>query len=307
MTRISSNDGPRHFLDIDSLSRSELFGILDRAVEYKDQTPVQEPVLDRKTLGMIFQKPSTRTRVSFETGMTQLGGHAVYLNEEDIHLGRGEPLKDTARALSGYVDCIMARVHEHEDIEELAEHSDVPVINGLTDSAHPCQTLADILTIYERSEDLGSISVAWLGDFNNVARSLVIGCALADIDIAVAVPEGSEIDEEVLERAERLGVAPKITDKPVEAVKDTDFIYTDVWVSMGEDKEDKAYEGFKRFQVNEELLQHAPGARVMHCLPAHRGEEITDKVIEGSNSIVWEQAENRLYVQKALLVWLLES
>ncbi|MEM4781026.1 MAG: ornithine carbamoyltransferase [Halalkalicoccus sp.] len=298
----------RHFIDVDDLSRGELEDVLDLAAEYKRQqrSGADHPDLERQTLGMLFQKPSTRTRVSFETGMTQLGGHAVFLGENDIQLGHGEPLKDTSRALSGYVDSIMARVFEHANVEELARYATVPVINGLTDDAHPCQTLADLLTVRETFGGLEDVSVAWVGDANNVARSFALGCALMGIDLTVATPPEYALDDDVMERAESLGGAPETTTDPAAAVTDADVVYTDVWISMGqEDQRDHRLSAFGGFQVNETLLANADGARVMHCLPAHRGEEITDDVIEGERSLVFEQAENRLHAQKGLLSWLL--
>ncbi|MXV62820.1 ornithine carbamoyltransferase [Natronorubrum sp. JWXQ-INN-674] len=300
---------PRHFLDIDDVSPSELDEVLDLALEYKraQQQGDDHADLEDQTLGMIFQKPSTRTRVSFETGMTQLGGHAVFLGEDDIQLGRGEPLKDTSRTLSRYVDAVMARVFKHENIEVLAEYSSVPVVNGLTDDAHPCQTLADLLTIREQEGGLEGVSAAWVGDGNNVAQSFALGCAIAGIDLTVATPEGYGIDETVFERARDLGGDPTVTTDPIEAVSEADIIYTDVWISMGqEDERDVRMNAFEGFQVSSELLEYAPEASVMHCLPAHRGEEITDEVIESDRSVVFDQAENRLHAQKALLSWVLE-
>lgn len=299
----------RHFVDIDDLSAEELAAVLDLAATYKEKQyeGVAHPNLERQTLGMLFQKPSTRTRVSFETGMTQLGGHAVFLGESDIQLGRGEPLKDTARALSGYVDAIMARVFKHANIEELARYATVPVINGLTDDAHPCQTLADLLTIREAVGELDGTSVAWVGDANNVARSFALGCALCGIDLTVATPAEYPLGDDHVERAGALGTTPKVADDPVAAVSGADVVYTDVWISMGqEDQRDYRLAAFDGFQVNGELLANTDGAHVMHCLPAHRGEEITDDVIESDRSLVFEQAENRMHAQKGLLSWLLD-
>ena len=300
---------PRHFLDVDDVTAAELEAILDLAADYKraqDRGEDHED-LEGQTLGMIFQKPSTRTRVSFETGMTQLGGHAVFLGEDDIQLGRGEPLKDTSRTLSRYVDAVMARVFKHENLEVLAEYSSVPIVNGLTDDAHPCQTLADLLTIREAEGGFEDVSVAWIGDGNNVAQSFTIGAALTDIELTVATPEGYGIDDPVVDRARELGSDPTITNDPLEAAIGADVIYTDVWISMGqEDERDVRMNDFEGFQICSDLLEHAPDASVMHCLPAHRGEEITDDVIESDRSIVFDQAENRLHAQKALLSWLLE-
>jgi len=301
---------PRHFLDVDDLTRTELATVLDVASEYKaeHEAGMQHDDFDQRTLGMVFQKPSTRTRVSFETGMTQLGGHAVFLGESDIQLGRGEPLKDTSRALSRYVDVLMARVFKHANIEELARYADVPVINGLTDDAHPCQTLADLLTIREHCGELDDVTAAWVGDGNNVAQSFALGCALTGMDLTVATPDGYGIDEAVVERAADLGSEPTVTTDPAAAVEDADVVYTDVWISMGqEDERDVRMNDFEGFQVSEELLDTATDPIVMHCLPAHRGEEITGDVIESDASVVWDQAENRLHAQKGLMVWLDEQ
>ena len=300
----------RHFLDVDDLTEDELETVFSIATKLRTVLERGGPAdsrFERRTLGMLFEKPSTRTRVSFETGMTQLGGHAIFLGPDDTQLGRGEPLRDTARALSRYVDGIMARVFSHASIEELATHATVPVVNGLTDDAHPCQTLADLLTIRDHVGEFDDVRAAWVGDGNNVAQSFAIGSAMTGIDLAIATPEGYEVDEEVLERAEALGSRPTVTTDPAEAVADADVVYTDVWVSMGQETErDVKLQSFDGFQVNDDLLSHAPDAVVMHCLPAHRGEEITDAVIEGDRSIVWDQAENRLHAQKGLLAFLLD-
>jgi ornithine carbamoyltransferase len=297
--------GPRHFLDVDDLTAAELQGVLDRAAAVKAGT--DDTRLPDHTLGMIFAKPSTRTRVSFETGMTDLGGHAIFLGPGDTQLGRGEPIRDTARALSGYVDAVMARLGAHDQIAEYADYSDVPVINGLTDDAHPCQTLADLLTVRERCGGFDGVTAAWVGDGNNVAQSFVLGAALAGLDLTVATPEGYGVDEAVLDRAAELGDAPTVTTDPEAAVAGADVVYTDVWVSMGEeDERDEKLDAFDGFQVNDDLLAGAADdVAVMHCLPAHRGEEITDAVMEGDRAAVWDQAENRLHAQKGLLLELL--
>jgi len=294
---------PRNVLDIDDLSADELTTVLDRAAAIKAGEEPGKPLKD-ETLAMIFEKPSTRTRVSFETGMTQLGGHAIFLGPDDIHLGDSEPVKDTARAVSRYADAIMARLFDHADAEELAEYATVPVINGLTDDAHPCQTLADLLTIREAFGGFEEVRVAWVGDGNNVAQSLVLGAAMVGLELTVATPEGYGIDDAVLDRAAELGTAPETTTDPEAAVEDADVVYTDVFVSMGqEDEREEKLEAFEDFQVTADLL----GDRtLMHCLPAHRGEEVTDAVIESDNAIVWDQAENRLHAQNGLLVWLAE-
>jgi len=293
------------FVDVDDLSRSELFAVLDRAAALKRAAGRGEPhrYLAGDTLAMVFEKPSTRTRVSFETGMTQLGGHAVFLGPDDIGLDGREPIRDIARSLSQYVDGIMARVFDHADAVELADYATVPVVNGLTDDAHPCQTLADLLTIRESCGF--DASVAWVGDGNNVAQSFVVGAALAGLDLTVATPAGYGIDDDVLERAAELGAAPETTDDPAAAVAGADVVYTDVWVSMGqEDEREEKLGVFEAggFQLDDDLLDDQ---RVMHCLPAHRGEEITDAVIESDRALVWTQAGNRLHAQKALLTRLL--
>jgi len=299
---------PEHFLLVDDLSRVELLDVLDRAATLKRAQARGTPHrhLAGRSLGMLFEKPSTRTRVSFETGMTQLGGHAVFLGPEDTQLGQGEPVRDTARALSGYVDGAMARLFDHDDLEAFAAHAGVPVVNGLTDDAHPCQTLADLLTIREAFGGF-DVSAAWVGDGNNVARSFAVGCALAGVDLTVATPPGYGIGDDVLARAAAVGDAPATTDDPAGAVDGADVVYTDVWVSMGENRDDAKLSAFEDggFRVNDALLD-GRSQRVLHCLPAHRGEEITDAVLESDRALVWQQAENRLHAQKALLVELLD-
>ena len=297
----------RHFTDVDDLSADELETVLDAAADLKDQVKRNEPhpLFERQTLGMVFEKPSSRTRLSFETGMTQLGGHAIFLGPDDIGLGEREPLTDTARTLSGYVDCAMARLFDHEDLKELAACADIPIVNGLTDDAHPCQTLADLLTL---RETVGFDSrVAWVGDGNNVAQSFVLGCALAGIDLTVATPDEYGIDERVLDRADGIGTAPDVTNDPAAAVTGADAVYTDVWVSMGEEHSKEKLAAFEAgdFQVNADLLDDSP--IVLHCLPAHRDEEITENVLESDRAVVWQQAENRLHAQKGLLAFLLDA
>jgi len=292
--------GTADLLDIDDLAPAALDAVLARAEAMK--VGVDDSRLPGATLGMLFEKPSTRTRISFETGMTQLGGHAIFLGPDDIQLGHGEPLRDTARVLGRYVDAVTARLFDHADLETLAAHADCPVVNGLTDDAHPCQTLADLLTLRERFDDP---RVTWIGDGNNVGQSFALGAALAGIDLTVATPPDHGMDAAVLDRAAELGAAPRTTTDPRAAVADADVVYTDVWVSMGEEhRRAEKLAAFDGFQVNEALLA-GTDAKVMHCLPAHRGEEITDAVLESDRSLVWEQAENRLHAQKALLVELL--
>ena len=289
-----------NLVDIDDLTREQLHAVLDLAAEIKAGDGTDKPLADQ-TLAMIFEKPSTRTRVSFETGMTQLGGHAIFLGPDDIHLGKGEPVKDTARAISRYADFIMGRLFDHADMVELAEYATVPVVNGLTDDAHPCQTLADLLTIREQFGGFDA-DVAWVGDGNNVCQSFVLGAAMTDLDLTVATPEGYEIDDGVRKRAAGLGNTPTETNDPEEAIDGADIVYTDVWVSMGqEDRREQKLREFEGFQLTTSLIDDQP---VMHCLPAHRGEEITDDLLESDNAKVWDQAENRLHAQNGLLVWL---
>ncbi|MBI5253620.1 MAG: ornithine carbamoyltransferase [Euryarchaeota archaeon] len=266
-------------------------------------------VLNEKTLAMIFEKPSTRTRVSFEAAMTQLGGHAIYLDRTNTQLKRGETIKDTARTLSRYVDGIMLRANEHEDVVELGGYSTVPVINGLTDLEHPCQVLSDLFTIKEFKNSF-NVKLAYVGDGNNVCNSLLLGSSIVGMDISVACPKGYEPDEEILRKAKKYakksGADIEITADPAAAVTGAEIIYTDVWVSMGQESEEKnRLRDFKNYQVNAKLVRKASSPLVMHCLPAKRGLEITDEVLESKNSIVFEQAENRLHVQKALLCLLL--
>ncbi|NOZ82430.1 MAG: ornithine carbamoyltransferase [Euryarchaeota archaeon] len=266
--------------------------------------------LRNRSLAMIFEKASTRTRVSFEVAMTQLGGHAIYLSPREMQMGRGESIADTARTLSRYVDAVLIRARRHEDVEEFARHAEVPVINGLTELEHPCQALSDFFTMRELRGELSGLKLAYVGDGNNVCHSLMLGSAMLGMRFSCASPEGYEPRQEVvrkaLELAERSGASIEVLHSPEQAVEGADFVYTDVWVSMGqEDEEQERLRRFRSFQLNSELLRHAPEAKVMHCLPAKRGLEITDEVMDGSASVVWQQAENRLHVQKAILLKLL--
>ena len=299
----------RHLLSPQDLSPDEIEAVLDKAVELKQKLRRGESheVLHGKTLGMIFAKPSTRTRVSFETAMTQLGGHAIYMGTGDLQLGRGETIADTSRTLSRYVDAIMARLFKHEDIVELARNSSVPVINGLTDMLHPCQTLADLQTIREKKGKLKGLKLAWVGDGNNVCNSLLLGCTLVGMNISAACPKGYEPNAEIVKQAQKnakhSGAKLEIINEPKKAVVGADVIYTDVIVSMGQDAErERKLKDFKGYQVNAELLKHAKRDVIfMHCLPAHRGEEVAAEVIDGPHSVVFDQAENRLHAQKAVL------
>jgi ornithine carbamoyltransferase len=267
----------------------------------------EHALLKGKTLAMIFEKPSTRTRVSFEAGIWQLGGYALYLSASDLQLGRGETIADTARVLSRYVDGIMARVFAHQTILDLVKYSSVPVINGLSDFTHPCQGLADLFTIYEKKGNLSGLKLAYIGDGNNVSHSLIYGCSKVGINIALACPKGYEPNPKVVtegrEEARKKDKVVTVTNDPVEAVLGADIVYTDVWVSMGKEKEhDERVRLFKTYQVNVELVKRAkPDYLFMHCLPAHRGEEVTDEVADSKNSVIFDQAENRLHAQKALM------
>jgi len=296
----------RHFLSLLDLSPDELKQLLQRAIELKKlhrTGEIHEP-LKNKVLAMIFEKSSTRTRVSFEAGMAQLGGHAMFLSPRDTQLGRGEPIEDTARVLSSMVDIIMVRTFEHEIIEKLAKYSSVPVINGLTDWVHPCQLLADMQTWMEHRGDIAGHTVTYVGDGNNMCHSYINAARQLDFKLRIACPEGYDPDSELVNAAsDRVSI---IRD-PKEACTGTDLIVTDVWASMGQEEEQKQREqDFNQYQVTEELMTLAnKDALFMHCLPAHRGEEVSADVIDGTQSVVWDEAENRLHAQKALLEFLL--
>lgn len=289
-------------------------GLLTVATELKNAHLAGEKkdLLKGKILGLIFDKPSTRTRVSFEAGMLQLGGQAIYLNGQDMQLGRGEPISDTAKVLSHYIDAVMIRTFSHNRVEELAEHASIPIINGLTDLYHPCQALADLLTIQEVKGSLTGLKIAYIGDGNNVVHSLMIGAAKMGMNIAVATPIGYEPNEEITNLSKAIakenGGEVIVTNNPKEAVLESDVIYTDVWTSMGQEAEnEQRLKDFKDFQVNEDLVSGAKEDFIfLHCLPAHRGEEVTSGVIDGKQSYVFEQAGNRLHAQKALLVEILK-
>ncbi len=283
--------------------------ILDEAQKLKMLRRSRIPFrpLFGKTLAMVFQKPSNRTRVSFEVGMYHLGGHALPLSPQELQIGKRETPSDTGRVLARYIDAIMVRTFDHEELEELAAAADVPVINGLSDSHHPCQALADLLTIREELGELEGVKLTYVGDGNNVAHSLALGCALTGAQLTIAHPEGHGPDPRVVELATKLGDAPTITEDPQEGVAGARVVYTDVWASMGQEAEaEERKKKFMPYQVNEELMSRAaPEAIFLHCLPAHRGEEVTAGVIDGPQSRVFDQAENRLHAQKALLYLLL--
>ncbi len=294
-------------LTLDELESKEINNIIDLAIDLKKQQKKgkEKPLLQNKTLAMIFEKPSTRTRVSFETGMFQLGGHALTLSPNDLQLSRGESIADTAKTLSRYVNVIMARVYDHKLLENLARNSSIPVINGLSDSYHPCQILADFMTIKEHKKNLKKIKIAWIGDGNNVCNSLILGCAKLKIQLSVAVPDGYEPEFDIVKIGKDAEVL-EVSDNPEAAVKDADVVMTDTFVSIHNTNSDRVKKFLPKFQVNQSLMNKAKkDAIFMHCLPAKRDQEVTSDVIDGSQSVVWDEAENRLHVQKALLVHLL--
>lgn len=299
----------KHLLKMSDMTKSDILGILDLADQLKRERKngIPHPHLKGKKLGMIFQKSSTRTRVSFEVGMYELGGHALMLSGSELQLGRGEPIKDTARVLSRYLDGIMIRTFRQEDVEALAEYGSIPIINGLTDYAHPCQVLADLMTIREVKGKLEGLKMAFIGDGFNMANSLIVGAIKVGMEFAIACPKGYEPDAEIMKWAKENGKFTITTDV-FEAVKDADVIVTDVWASMGQEEEAakrrEAFEGI--YQVNEKVLAAAKSdCMVQHCLPAHRGEEITEDVFESHADEIFEEAENRLHAQKALMVKLM--
>lgn len=306
----------KDLISILDLSREAAEKIFTQAVRLKAEKRTGKTKLRGKTLGLLFEKPSLRTKVSFEIGMHQLGGHAIYLGPSEVGLGKRESVKDVARTLSRYLDCLVARVYEHTTIIELAREADIPVINGLSNLLHPCQILSDLFTIMEkRKGKLEDIKIAFIGDgSSNTANSWLCAAAQFKVNLAIATPRGYEPNATVLSKAKEIGGESFqkkvcIHRNPVEAVEEADVIYTDTWVSMGQDEEkEERKRAFRHFQVNEELIQAAkPDVMVMHCLPLHRGEEITDAVIESSQSIIFDQAENRLHIQKAILLFLLKK
>jgi len=298
-----------HLLTISDLKKQDVDALLERAASLKERHAQGIPhhPLMGKTLGLIFEKSSTRTRVSFETAMYHLGGDAIFISGRDSQIGRGEPIKDTARVMSRYVDAIVIRTFGHEILEEYARYSTVPVINGLTDSHHPCQVLADMLTVVEKKGSYEGIRAAWIGDGNNMANSWIEAASLLGFELSLACPEGYTPDPAVMDRAAAAGALVSLAASVAEAADGADVLSTDVWASMGqEDESEKRREAFKGYCIDPGVLASASAdAIVMHCLPAHRGEEISEDVLEGTNSVVWDQAENRLHMQKALLEWLL--
>jgi len=299
----------RDFLSVLDLDPHDLVKLLEDSARMKKARggEAERRILSGKCLAMVFEKASTRTRVSFEVGMEELGGHAIFLNPKDLQLGRGEEIRDMARVMSRYVAGVMIRAFAHGTIEEFARHSSVPVINGLSDREHPCQILGDLLTLKEHFGRTEGLSVAWIGDGNNVCHSLILASALAGFELSVASPAPYRPDREIVEAARGAGGRIRLTADPREAARGANALYTDVWVSMGEEEErEERLAAFRGYTIDEGLLSLAsPDAVVLHCLPAHRGEEITDGVLEGPRSIVWDQAENRLHTEKALLSALL--
>jgi ornithine carbamoyltransferase len=307
----------KDILSLQDLSSEEIFSILRLSGDLKNELKNGDgekasQLLKGKVLGMIFQKPSTRTRVSFETGIFQLGGNALYLSTNDMQLSRGESIEDTGRTLSLYVNCIIARVYEHADLQILANSASIPVINGLSNTFHPCQILADLLTIQEHKKKMKGLNLAWIGDGNNVCNDLLLGCAKTGINMMAACPRGYEPLEQIVrlakEEERKTGVEITITDDPLQATKDADIIVTDTFLSIGKDEEKTTREEafLPRYQVNSDLLKNAKRDVIfMHCLPAKRGQEVTSEVIDGSASVIWDEAENRLHVQKALMCMLM--
>lgn len=295
-----------HLLKMLDLSKEEIIDILNLAdqLKYENKNGIQHHILKGKTLGMIFQKSSTRTRVSFETGMYQLGGQALFLSNRDLQIGRGEPVQDTARVLSRYLDGIMIRTFEQKEVEDLAKYGSIPIINGLTDFCHPCQVLADLMTVREFKGQFDGLKMCYIGDGNNMANSLIVGGLKVGMEVSIACPKDYQPDPQVLEFVKQYGDTFSMTDVPMEAAKDADVLFTDVWTSMGEEAEtEKRKIAFAGYQINDEIMSVAkPDAMVQHCLPAHREEEITEKVFEAHANEIFEEAENRLHAQKAVMV-----
>lgn len=299
----------KNLLTLAELSPKEFLGLIDTAIKLKKELKkgVTKPILKNKTLTMVFQKPSTRTRVSFEVGMYQLGGYSVNLSSNDMQLSRGESIEDTAKTLSRYTDCIMARVYDHKLLEKLSQHASVPVINGLSDSYHPCQILADFMTIKEKKGKLKGLKIAWIGDGNNVCNSMIYGASLSGISMSIATPKGFEPDKNVLKEAKK-STKIELTSDPFVAVKNADIVITDTYSSIHNNDPKRIEKFLPKFQVNSKLMKAAKkNAIFMHCLPAKRDQEVTSSVIDGPQSVIWDEAENRLHSQKALLVALIHG
>ncbi|RZN15331.1 MAG: ornithine carbamoyltransferase [Methanosarcinales archaeon] len=299
----------KHLLSINDLTHEEINSLLDKADDLKEKRKRGNITreLEHKTLTMLFEKSSTRTRISFEVAMRELGGGSIYLNPADTQLGRGESIADTAKVISRYVHAVAARVNDHRTLVELAKHSTIPVINALSDIEHPCQLLSDLMTIREYKGDLKGLTLSWIGDGNNVCNSAILACGLEGIHINIATPRGYEPDQNIVMQARELGGSITLTNNPKDAAAGADVLYTDVWASMGDEAEAmKRLNDFKKYQINSKLLQHAKNnVTVLHCLPAHREEEITGDVADGQHSAILDQAENRLHTQKALLLSLI--
>ena len=299
----------KHLLKMLDLSTEEIIEILNLAdqLKYELKHGIPHPHLKGKTLGMIFQKASTRTRVSFETGMYQLGGYPLFLSSNDLQIGRGEPVQDTARVLSRYLDGIMIRTFEQKEVEDLAEYGSIPIINGLTDFCHPCQVLADLMTIREFKGSFDGLKMCFIGDGNNMANSRIVGCLKVGLSVSIACPDDYQPPKEILDFAKGYGDKFEMTNVPMQAAKGADVLITDVWASMGQEGEaEKRRKAFAGYQINDDLMAQAnDGAMVLHCLPAHREEEITEKVFEAHANEIFEEAENRLHAQKAVMVKLM--
>ena len=303
----------KSLISINNLSLDEINEIFRLSKELKEKLKKGIPhrLLEGKTLGMIFSKPSTRTRVSFQTGIYQLGGLGMYFGKGELQLGKSESIQDTAKVLSRYLNGIMIRTFSHQDVIDLAQYGSIPIINGLTDLLHPCQVLADLFTILEKKNKLERLKLAYVGDGNNMAHSLLHGCSKVGMHISIASPKGYKPKEEIVKNAEEnaknSGSEINITDDPAEAVKDADIVYTDVWASMGQEEEaNERKKIFEKYQVNPELIKHAKEDYIfMHCLPAHRGDEVVDDVADSGNSVIFDEAENRLHVQKAIMALLM--
>ena len=299
----------KNLLTLSEISKKEFSQLIDYSIKLKKELKKggNKPVLKNKTLTMVFQKPSTRTRVSFEIGIFQLGGNAINLSSNDMQLSRGESIEDTAKTLSRYTDCIMARVYDHKMLEKLAEYSDVPIINGLSDSFHPCQILADFMTIKENKRTLKGLKIAWIGDGNNVCNSMIYGCALAEAKMSIATPKGFEPDKDVVNEAKK-STEIEITTDPKAAIKNADVVVTDTFTSIHNRDPKRTKKFLPKYQVNSDLMNLAKkNAIFLHCLPAKRGSEVTSDVIDGPQSVVWDEAENRLHTQKALMVFLINA
>lgn len=303
----------KDLISLHDLTAEEVSDLLKLGLKLKKELKegIPHPILKGKTLGMIFTKSSTRTRVSFEVGMTQLGGYPLFLSSNDIQLGRGESIHDTAKVLERYLDGIMIRTYAHSDVIELAKEAGIPVINALTDLLHPCQVLADLMTAYEHKGRLEGLKLAYIGDGNNMAHSLMFGCAKAGLNCAIATPDGYRCDREVISDAKadfaKSGKTLLLTEDPFEAIYDADVVYTDTWVSMGQEEEKaQRQNAFKAYQVNKELFKNAKDDAIfMHCLPAYRGYEVTEDIIDGEHSVIFDEAENRLHAQKAVMATLM--